>query len=51
MLAVQRVAEADRIAWRSQREVASFYVYNDEVDVDALVPGAERARELFGAIA
>jgi cysteine desulfurase / selenocysteine lyase len=30
---------------------ASFYVYNDEADVDALVAGVERARELFGAIA
>jgi cysteine desulfurase/selenocysteine lyase len=29
---------------------ASFYVYNDEADVDALVAGVERARELFGAI-
>ena len=28
---------------------ASFYVYNDEADVDALVAGVERARELFGA--
>ena len=28
---------------------ASFYVYNDEADVDALVRGLERARELFGA--
>ena len=30
---------------------ASFYVYNDETDVDALVAGVERARELFGAFA
>jgi len=28
---------------------ASFYVYNDERDVDALVKGVERARALFGA--
>jgi cysteine desulfurase / selenocysteine lyase len=27
---------------------ASFYVYNTEADVDALVAGVERARELFG---
>jgi cysteine desulfurase / selenocysteine lyase len=27
---------------------ASFYVYNDESDVDALVAGVERAREVFG---
>jgi cysteine desulfurase / selenocysteine lyase len=27
---------------------ASFYVYNDEADVDALVAGVERAREVFG---
>ena len=27
---------------------ASFYVYNDERDVDALVKGVERARSLFG---
>jgi cysteine desulfurase/selenocysteine lyase len=30
---------------------ASFYVYNDESDIAALVAGVERARELFGAIA
>ncbi|HEY9227488.1 MAG TPA: aminotransferase class V-fold PLP-dependent enzyme, partial [Gemmatimonadaceae bacterium] len=28
---------------------ASFYVYNTEADVDALVAGVERAREVFGA--
>lgn len=28
---------------------ASFYVYNDEADVDALVSGVERAIEVFGA--
>ncbi len=27
---------------------ASFYIYNDESDVDALVAGVERAREVFG---
>jgi len=27
---------------------ASFYVYNDESDVDALVAGVERARAMFG---
>jgi cysteine desulfurase/selenocysteine lyase len=27
---------------------ASFYVYNDEQDVDALVKGVHRARSLFG---
>ncbi|HEY6825469.1 MAG TPA: cysteine desulfurase [Gemmatimonadaceae bacterium] len=27
---------------------ASFYVYSDESDVDALVAGVERAREVFG---
>ncbi len=27
---------------------ASFYVYNDESDIDALVTGLRRARELFG---
>jgi cysteine desulfurase/selenocysteine lyase len=27
---------------------ASFYVYNTEADVDALVAGVERAREVFG---
>jgi cysteine desulfurase/selenocysteine lyase len=27
---------------------ASFYVYNDDSDVDALVRGIERAREMFG---
>ncbi|MGH7617173.1 MAG: cysteine desulfurase [Gemmatimonadaceae bacterium] len=27
---------------------ASFYVYNTESDIDALVAGVERARELFG---
>ncbi|HEY2164526.1 MAG TPA: SufS family cysteine desulfurase [Gemmatimonadaceae bacterium] len=30
---------------------ASFYVYNDVADIDALVAGVERARELFGASA
>ena len=28
---------------------ASFYVYNTEADVDALVSGVERAREIFGS--
>ena len=28
---------------------ASFYVYNTDADIDALVAGVERARELFGA--
>ena len=28
---------------------ASFYLYSDESDVDALVAGVERAREVFGA--
>ncbi len=28
---------------------ASFYIYNDESDVDALVAGVRRAREVFGA--
>jgi cysteine desulfurase/selenocysteine lyase len=28
---------------------ASFYVYNDEGDVDALVAGVRRAREMFAA--
>lgn len=27
---------------------ASFYVYNDEADIDALVSGLRRARDLFG---
>ena len=27
---------------------ASFYVYNEESDIDALVSGLRRARELFG---
>jgi cysteine desulfurase/selenocysteine lyase len=27
---------------------ASFYVYNDETDIDALVAGLRRAGELFG---
>jgi len=27
---------------------ASFYVYNTEADVDALIAGVERAREVFG---
>jgi cysteine desulfurase/selenocysteine lyase len=27
---------------------ASFYVYNEESDIDALVVGLRRARELFG---
>ena len=27
---------------------ASFYVYNTEADVDALVAGVERARDVFG---
>jgi cysteine desulfurase/selenocysteine lyase len=30
---------------------ASFYVYNTEADVDALVAGVERAREVFGVAA
>ena len=30
---------------------ASFYVYNTESDIDALVAGVERAREIFGATA
>jgi cysteine desulfurase/selenocysteine lyase len=30
---------------------ASFYVYNDESDVDALVEGLESAKELFGYVA
>ncbi|HEX2693162.1 MAG TPA: SufS family cysteine desulfurase [Gemmatimonadaceae bacterium] len=29
---------------------ASFYVYNDESDVDALVAGIHKAREIFGCI-
>jgi cysteine desulfurase/selenocysteine lyase len=29
---------------------ASFYVYNDEADVDALAAGVERARALFGHV-
>ena len=28
---------------------ASFYVYNDEADVDALVDGIRRAKDIFGA--
>jgi cysteine desulfurase/selenocysteine lyase len=28
---------------------ASFYVYNDEADVDQLVAGLQRARDIFGA--
>jgi cysteine desulfurase/selenocysteine lyase len=28
---------------------ASFYVYNDESDVDRLVAGLQRARDIFGA--
>ncbi|MCA9862666.1 MAG: aminotransferase class V-fold PLP-dependent enzyme, partial [Thermomicrobiales bacterium] len=28
---------------------ASFYVYNDEADVDRLVAGLQRARDIFGA--
>jgi cysteine desulfurase/selenocysteine lyase len=27
---------------------ASFYVYNDEADIDALISGLRRAGELFG---
>jgi cysteine desulfurase/selenocysteine lyase len=27
---------------------ASFYVYNDEADVDQLVAGLQRARDIFG---
>jgi cysteine desulfurase/selenocysteine lyase len=30
---------------------ASFYVYNDEADIEALVAGVARARELFDAVA
>jgi cysteine desulfurase/selenocysteine lyase len=29
---------------------ASFYVYNDESDVEALVHALERAKSLFGAV-
>jgi cysteine desulfurase/selenocysteine lyase len=29
---------------------ASFYVYNDEADVDALVAGILKAREIFGYV-
>jgi cysteine desulfurase/selenocysteine lyase len=29
---------------------ASFYVYNDEEDVDALLLGIMKARELFGHV-
>jgi cysteine desulfurase/selenocysteine lyase len=29
---------------------ASFYVYNTEADVDALVAGVQRAREIFGGV-
>jgi cysteine desulfurase / selenocysteine lyase len=29
---------------------ASFYLYNDEADVDALVAGVRRAREVFGVV-
>jgi cysteine desulfurase/selenocysteine lyase len=27
---------------------ASFYIYNDEEDIDALIRGLRRAGELFG---
>ncbi|MGE5732352.1 MAG: aminotransferase class V-fold PLP-dependent enzyme, partial [Gemmatimonas sp.] len=27
---------------------ASFYIYNTEADIDALVAGVEHAREVFG---
>jgi cysteine desulfurase/selenocysteine lyase len=27
---------------------ASFYVYNDRSDIDALVDGVQHAREIFG---
>jgi cysteine desulfurase/selenocysteine lyase len=30
---------------------ASFYIYNTESDIDALVAGVERAREIFGVAA
>jgi cysteine desulfurase/selenocysteine lyase len=30
---------------------ASFYIYNTEADIDALVAGVERAREIFGVAA
>jgi cysteine desulfurase/selenocysteine lyase len=30
---------------------ASFYVYNDEADVDALVAGVLKAKEIFGYVA
>lgn len=30
---------------------ASFYVYNDEADIDALVDGVLRAKEVFGRVA
>jgi cysteine desulfurase/selenocysteine lyase len=30
---------------------ASFYVYNDAGDIDALVNGLHHARELFGHVA
>jgi cysteine desulfurase/selenocysteine lyase len=29
---------------------ASFYVYNDERDIDALVGGIMKAREIFGYV-
>ena len=29
---------------------ASFYVYNDESDIDALVAGIHKAREIFGYV-
>ena len=29
---------------------ASFYVYNDERDIDALVEGIMKAREIFGYV-
>ena len=29
---------------------ASFYVYNDESDIDALVAGILKAREIFGCV-
>ena len=30
---------------------ASFYVYNDESDVDALINGVLKAKEIFGHVA
>jgi len=29
---------------------ASFYVYNDEEDVDALLAGVMKARDIFGYV-